>query len=400
MEANSSSSSRTSSPKDIAKLSFWELFERSEKKELKLKHKQEMIITKDNESRITCNSKLSSFELDKTSNSTTANSIPSFAQKLSDFTTQHLPYCISSKLSQIVSPIVNNESLFTHVFMPNSNISILGKEASCENGDRIESNARQNLATTNLIAKLKTREGSKKYQKYLLKHPNKAVKIFDIIKKDIKEFGLNEPAKNFYLQLYSLLPQAQKQENWNIFANQISFKCQDNSSSIIIAVLDKKVSERDEEMILSAFSEHICVLAYCKNGVNFLLKLLSSFSLITLKPLIDYIRSHLMQLLSDNESVILVKKAISLMKEDDETDKEDVINLFYENPIKSMTEKQSANILILIMTEWGIHKVERFIHFIEADLIHYVENEHSNKFIKCLIERNEKVSAFVIDITI
>lgn len=375
METNSSSSSRTSSPKDITKLSFWELFERSEKKEQKLRNK---------------NDKQSS-EQDKPniSSSCSTNSIPSFAQKLSDFTTQHLPYCISSKFTKIVSPIVNNENLFTEVFMPDARCSVANKE---ENSKNMEGGVvRTNIATTNLITKLKTREGSKKYQKYLQKHPIKAVKIFDIIKKDMHEFGINEPAKSFFLQLYSILPLAQKQETWNIFADHISFKCPDNSSSIVLAVLDKKEGKIDEEMILSAFCMKFSNLAYCKNGINFLLKILSSFNLITIKPLIHFIRLNFMQLLYENESAVLSKKIITLMKDYEDSEKEELINLLLENPNKSVTEKQTSNCLILIMSEWGINKVEKFITFVEADLIQYVDNEHSNKFIKCLIERNEKV---------
>lgn len=387
METNSKSSSRTSSPKDIASLSFWELFERSEQKEKKLRRKQEKPDIKGrNENMIDASKpKLDDSEEAEATTQIT-NSIPSFAQKLSDFTTQHLPYCISSKLTKIVSPIVNNENLFSHVFMPDS----VEKQESCHTKG-IEQ-TRSDQATTNLITKLKTKEGSKKYQKYLHKHPTKAVKIFDIIKKDIKEFGINEPARSFFLQLYSLLPLPQKQETWNIFANKISFESADSSSSIVMSVLDRKEDNNDDEMIVTAFKENFSILAYCKNGINILLKMLMSFQIETLKPLIEYIKFHLLQLISDSESAVLVKKVVSLMKDYSESEKDEVINLLIENPKKSITEKQSTNILILIMTEWGIHKIEKFINILELDIIRYVDNEHSNKLIKCIIERNEKVS--------
>lgn len=392
METNSSSSSMSESPKDLSSLSFWDLFEKTERKEIRNQKKKDKNFIEDQNRGTTDESgiRINDHEAEANAASINSDCIPSYvAQKLSHFTTQHLPYCISSKFSKIVSPIVNNQNPFTQVFMPDSGASS-GFIKDSHDNDLSPPNF-DVMCSKTLITKLKTKDSSKKYQKYLQKNPSKVGKVFDLIKNDIKEFGTNDYSKNFFLFLHSQLSQNQRKEAWKALADQISFTSPDNSTSIILLTLDKKETTVDEEIIVTAFSKHLGDISYCKNGISFLLRLLSNFSIKSLKPVFDYVKSNILSFLSDSDTSNIIKKVVALMKHVKESEKRIFMEVLYENASRLLKEKQGTNLLILIQEEWGTSMLEKFIQTIESDLIQFAGNEHSNKLIKCLLERNEKV---------
>jgi hypothetical protein len=228
----------------------------------------------------------------------------------------------------------------------------------------------------------------------LLNHTDKK----KFIKKCLQNLSLVILNKNGSIFLQFLVKSFDSKSRSTVLTSlskNIFFYCVDKFANRFIQVYISSVKSLDEELkICSILKPNFEVLSLHSIGVYILIEVLNTFSFIGCAELCIFIDSFLVQLFTSKDGLLLAKKYIQKLKNEESKVKKAFINKIDANFSVVAKDKFGHYGIIYLIDEFELKLTKKFTETIINDLDSYMMKSYSYKIIKKFLRCEQEVSIY------
>jgi hypothetical protein len=236
---------------------------------------------------------------------------------------------------------------------------------------------------------IRTHKGSRIFQNYLRNtHTDILHQIFLELKNKLPELLKDNYANYFCKKFFESLNQKDRIEYLTIIQNDLNILAIDVTATYPIqGMIEQLGSKAEKRIIYLGIKDFINIFCYNIYGTHVLEKMLSYFEDEFIKEIIDYVYNNFIELSYHINGICVVKKLLLMTHKKDLHQK--LKNKIIENASNLIVHQYGNYVIQVIVENWEDSDLEDIINLYKNNYIYLSKQKYSSNVVERIIEKNK-----------
>ena len=236
---------------------------------------------------------------------------------------------------------------------------------------------------------IRTHKGSRIFQNYLRNtHTDILHQIFLELKNKLPELLKDNYANYFCKKFFECLNQKERIEYLTIIQNDLNILAIDVTATYPIqGMIEQLGSKAEKRIIYLGIKDFINIFCYNIYGTHVLEKMLSYFEDEFIKEIIDYVYNNFIELSYHINGICVVKKLLLMTHKKDLHQK--LKNKIIENASNLIVHQYGNYVIQVIVENWEDSDLEDIINLYKNNYIYLSKQKYSSNVVERIIEKNK-----------